>query len=753
MIEVPARVKDALKSGDYRKNVKITVPNVVIGYDIVRTDEPISTQQTYTEVWESMEIVGWEIEAGANFFVSQKTDKLRIIANHTFTYWAITYNNTVISQGAPDEAGGTVITTDCPDVPSEVPVSAYHLILYIKTNSYQDKPSLLPVVFEYLEENHVIDNNNLVAESVKFDERMCSDTELKFGLCEGTSVEFQYFDLPNIRGEHISISIDVQYKDTDGTLAWYEIPMGQYDVDECSRQASTGIIKATAYNKLKSEYLDQNVISDILDYVGVGQSKSITDILNYLLTGYHIEKTDWEEVECQLWRYPNTSLISGISGGDNWFTINYRTDSSSPWRNYEKGYSDDYPYTYPSGWRWAVYVGRFYYIPNGESPTSTTTHHYKYEQIPMPDIWSNVEKNLWTFFDVRDYDIRVYEGATGHTYVMTTGPYFGVENKLFNEYALAHKDEGNNISGFFGDLYSGVGTGVCGYNAPVDYPEFTTRYPVIEVPLAIVVEDDSYVGMSPPVPFDKPMVWNVIVQRYEEVYQKLLRLSPPKMYRKILSPMEEKTLSYSQLESMNQITLRDLQSAVFEVDCQYGKLDRVSDLFSGIELNNGALYPRDDLYPANNLLPMGTAEAGYPAMYSKLWADEGNVRTFRNLIITYKGTETVEGQTQEVEKKLQRTVNANGTDDYNMSDNWLFKNLVWSDADVAAYADAMVAKMQNMSWFPFEMWCAGLPYLEAGDAIEIAMQQGTYKSYVLRRNLNGIQNLQDEMINGTLDIF
>jgi hypothetical protein len=201
------------------------------------------------------------------------------------------------------------------------------------------------------------------------------------------------------------------------------------------------------------------------------------------------------------------------------------------------------------------------------------------------------------------------------------------------------------------------------------------------------------------------------------------------------------------------LTLRDLQAAVFEVDCQYGKLDRVTDLFSGIELNNGALYPRDDLYPADELFPMGMSESGYPSMYSKLWADEGNVRSFRYLIITYKTTETISGQTQEVEKTLQRTVNANGTDDYIMDDNWLFKNLVWTDAQVGDYADAMVTKMQNIRWFPFEMWCAGLPYLEAGDEIEIQMKEGTYKSYVLRRTLSGIQNLQDEMINGTLDIF
>jgi hypothetical protein len=142
-------------------------------------------------------------------------------------------------------------------------------------------------------------------------------------------------------------------------------------------------------------------------------------------------------------------------------------------------------------------------------------------------------------------------------------------------------------------------------------------------------------------------------------------------------------------------------------------------------------------------------------MYSKLWADEGNVRSFRYLIITYK-SEIVDpdtGTVSEVEKTLQRTVNEHGTDNYNMSDNWLFRNLVWDDATVGDYADAMVEKLQNVTWFPFEMWCAGLPYIETGDEVEINMDEGAYTSSVLRRTLKGIQNLQDQMINGRLDIF
>jgi hypothetical protein len=61
--------------------------------------------------------------------------------------------------------------------------------------------------------------------------------------------------------------------------------------------------------------------------------------------------------------------------------------------------------------------------------------------------------------------------------------------------------------------------------------------------------------------------------------------------------------------------------------------------------------------------------------------------------------------------------------------------------------------MRYITWFPFELWCAGLPYMETGDRIDIPYNGNTYSSYILQRQLKGIQNLQDTYINGTLDIF
>ena len=207
------------------------------------------------------------------------------------------------------------------------------------------------------------------------------------------------------------------------------------------------------------------------------------------------------------------------------------------------------------------------------------------------------------------------------------------------------------------------------------------------------------------------------------------------------------------LPDLQDFTLRDLMASSFETECQFGKLDRETDLFSGVELNNSRLLPADTLYPSNSLYPNGNSEHPMASQYSKLWTDSAGVQKFRYLIITYKTLEGEQGQEQEVEKTLQRTVNNDGTVNYNMSDNWLFRNLIWTDEKIGEYADAMVAKMQDIRWFPFEMWCAGLPYLETGDEIEISVGDETHRSYILTRQLKGIHNLQDQYINGTLDIF
>lgn len=56
-----------------------------------------------------------------------------------------------------------------------------------------------------------ITNENIISESVSFTESICSQQELKFGLCESPVIEFETFGIGKIKGAEIECSIEVDY--------------------------------------------------------------------------------------------------------------------------------------------------------------------------------------------------------------------------------------------------------------------------------------------------------------------------------------------------------------------------------------------------------------------------------------------------------------------------------------------------------------------------------------------------------------
>lgn len=573
----------------------------------------------------------------------------------------------------------------------------------------------------------MIENDNIVAESLNIDERMCSSDELKFGLCEGASLEFQYFGKPNINGKTLKVFIRVYYKNSGGTMSNYSIPMGYFTVDSCPMQASTGIYKATCYNKLQSKYLDAKANELLIDAYNNQDSYSpstIEKLLDIALSDYKIDT--------------HSTLKPRLS---------HELTSKS-----RLGYCPT--------------IDLEVYELNGQVAET----HYLHAVCPFVlgrfTNNSTMYKIAEFYKSMVSYYVNTYSGAyTGRPYE----DYKTVsDDEPFYDWLM---DSGSNVSEIRGGVYvynytdaNNTAHTVSNFVIPSG-SEFPTPYYWKINTLTTSAGSSYQVGFYLPVYWvmdDNPTytwtgvstsVFTEIRRRMDAVVYDMNDLCW-EVWKQKTSVASSMSVG-SEIEDWPDVTLRELQSAIYELSCQYGQLDRQTDEFFGVELNGGGLYPAENLYPANSLYPnSNTGGIGfhpYPSEYSQLWTDTQGEQTFRYLIITYKG---LDENNQEVDKVLQRTVNANGTTDYNMSDNWLFRNLVWADADVGDYADAMVSKMQGIKWFPFEMWLAGLPYVETGDAVEITDREGnTHTSYVLQRQLKGIQNLEDTYINGELDIF
>ena len=594
----------------------------------------------------------------------------------------------------------------------------------------------------------VIDNDTLVKESVKIDERMCSGDRLKFGLCEGSSLEFQYFNHPNIRGRRVKVFLDVSY-DNEGTEAYYPLSMGYFDVDQCSTQFSTGIVKAVAYNKLRSQYLDNKANDSIIASVtGQQNGLPLNVILSNLLTGYAVDNADDVNQGRAYARNINSQTLFPLYCSS---TIQYEeTDENGNSTGYLLAVAD-----YNAQFEYGNYFDTDRYVRvrvdcdgfvNKLLTPGVIFSEEMLDRYYRPVGSSNTPKKLRDLIEY--YEQGVDSNAFDLT-VTSAGQSFEINSEQKGEKSTDWKKVqryvNQLVSAHIPLMYQRISSNVYPNPSSVSVLEALLRYNTWDEIRATMTDNLNSFAASGILGSDSN--WGLICFSAETLFE-----APQ-------TDMNSIIFTEAEAEALPDVTLRELQSAVYETSALYGQLDRETDLFYGVELNSGSLTPSATLYPSESLYPNqgygNNIFRPFPSEYQKLWTDSVGEQTFRYLIITYKAIEyDQQGNPTEVDKTLQRTVHEHGTTNYNCSDNWLFRNLVWTAEQVGAYADAMVEKMLNIRWFPFEMWSTGLPYVEVGDAIEIADKEGdTHISYVLQRQLNGIQNLQDTYINGQLDIF
>ena len=763
MIDVPYNVKKALRKGRYKKNYKFKIYTVT-------TEPQYITRTTLLNNYN---------------FVIDKTGTYRFYNESENIGFSIILQGQSWSRSwlFPAQAGAT--NTDV-TIDLEPYSDATYSVIY--DDEYQDAPLLLQLKTEdkvTKEYAFTIDNDTLIKESVKFDERMVTGKYLEFGLCEGSSLEFQYFNHPSITNCEIEAILSVEYINDSNERAWYDMPMGWFTVDQCPMQFNTGIHKVTAYNKLRSDYLDEKANLKVMEGLSdPNGTLSMYDIRRILLSDYEvfIEKTEGYRPKPSGQQVPFYEIDLGEIFS---FTEFYGIENPFNARMYELGYGSMPTSSSKFNMMFTGNIYRYYgdgfyplYSPLGDAEAEykkgtfegleRNFYLYLVELIDSAEIKLN--GNVITGEGFIDYLCANNKMTTIFSIQVNYGNPMDPTTFRTETYSTIQWDyeERNNIThtvkGTMRDFDSRIwlDTNSIFIRQPVDiYSHIFYNHPsgimrTLEFAPYIEVEtDDSnvyeYYTDSTYTTTDRKRYAGLIApngERYTDDDDDILVYG----LEDVLTEADKVTIQPS---AVSDFTLREITSAVFELECQYGKLDRETDLFTGIELNHGGLYPADNLYPADDLYPQGNAAHPYPSEYLKLWTDTVGVQSFRYLIITYKTTEDDgQGNISEVDKVLQRTVNTHGTKDYNMSSNWLFRNLIWTEEEIAEYADAMVEKMRNITWFPFEMWSVGLPYLEAGDAIEITDRQGnTYTSYILNRQLNGIHNLQDTFINGELDIF
>lgn len=186
----------------------------------------------------------------------------------------------------------------------------------------------------------------------------------------------------------------------------------------------------------------------------------------------------------------------------------------------------------------------------------------------------------------------------------------------------------------------------------------------------------------------------------------------------------EKTINPSQLSG------KDVVTAICELNGCFGRIR--DDEFRYVFLSGDieGLYPSNDLYPADNLLPKepGATKIGNNIYIDCRYEDFVTKRISKLLI-------------REQENSAGATVGT-GDNCYIIQDNFLVFGK--AESDLKTIAQNLFNVINGISYRPFEATVLGNPCFEPGDAIRLMTKYQVVETYILRRTLKGIQALKDK---------
>lgn len=189
------------------------------------------------------------------------------------------------------------------------------------------------------------------------------------------------------------------------------------------------------------------------------------------------------------------------------------------------------------------------------------------------------------------------------------------------------------------------------------------------------------------------------------------------------------------------ITGLDVVRSLLELTGCFFNINRFGEIEYKYPDTSG-LYPSNDLFPADDLYPSGTSQLIAMGYYITAECADYSVQNFGRIQILSNETEGSENSCQYEYVGNPKLFNA-----YVISNNILYSNstMLYTD-DIKDVNDVLIAlyeRIKSFMYTPNTTQCVGMPWIEAGDRINVLTSTGGFESFIFRRTLKGIHGLRD----------
>ena len=589
-----------------------------------------------------------------------------------------------------------------------------------------------------------ITNDNVVQESVKFTESLCSQSVFKFGLAEASVLEFETVGVGNMYGMTIEASCEIDCSSLsaadktaiasgtwdgtwDGVNEVFAVPYGVFRVESCPRNhGAMAHRQVTAYTPTLNNSDNFPYLPKLLDSSLKIRSRAI------------IAQTFWEGLtEVSTATAGSVSAVSGAelytSAGKRVGLSLYRTtgqqegmcqsltlSSSSPssgsiydFAKFNEDFDADAYYQIGVAIANAIDAKGYnlLYNPDGTVAYSSTLEALK-DKAPWlfyPCIGLYYYETISSNYRVNNSEGRTAVKVNPHElFPVITAPNNGEDRAFTVDYERVNNgDTLQSISERFLAIKAYAGENLYLLLNDIDGAWQTSQWVTITAPSSETIS-----------PFTVTRYVLDTANYPSGPYIKLNGQTDSTLFTKNNNGTARKLSVY---QYIGQFPVLDYINGYLELFCKFFKQGRDGNA-EGITL--------DDSSPLSII----------PENYEEMWWDEYDVDPIGTVTITYQDDDG-NGGVQEISTAI--TI-SNGASRYDMSENKVLINLNNTDlasvtslinTDFAPYAD-------DVAFTPTELTMQGWPWIEAGDALEITAEDGTtVDTYALRIEMSGIQRL------------
>ena len=561
---------------------------------------------------------------------------------------------------------------------------------------------------------------NVTLGSFNTKDAICSQKNIKYGLCESSSIEFECDGITDLSGKEIKAYYSVTYQNESGDTLNDNVPIGSgyYTVDSCKKISGTTKRKVIAYDAFAKGMFDRNYAN--LPPIGCGPYGLLTkdkyDLYHTYGSGYH-----WKDkVGGQLQLYTDITTLTACSIPTRYWTKDIRDDISP--ESLEPTLCEFAPVR-------LVADGASFY---GELEVTIKC-------AVFPNIGNYGYVNLYPAVCFRD---MIEDNMnTLLSYAEDYGVYSDVYTNMIN--ILRNWGVGN---------YSGQSNGSDGYvyvgeewflTYDVDYPakslpinagSTTTPFNRYIVPVAVKVADNRRNSSGQYLENRHSFDWITVCERpYVRMLSDRINSTTNAMLFKYYSDIkvlidvaEDTGKTVKMVES---VTEGESTTLKFHENKQMYPTASMRDYFqSYLELYAAFGTIREGLFFP---IQLGMYK-GYVSEYAHFNRtgdsmyligneyEEYTVQPVGRIYAAYHTVQTYTGGYEEEEKIYDSVFG--GQSIYNLSDNAILKNNVYTESDFSTYIAPHLSSLESLiggiTYTPSETEVPALPYLQPGDMFE-----------------------------------